>query len=278
MSSRGRRAQCRDSLGRALRDACHDYHPRVLRPRIRSARRRSLLVGALATVAASLGASAIVASPGAAAAEPNVAVIVVPALTVAEYADRGAIGLFVPGAGSTISRGEGSRLARPRAGDLLSGRARRRPCPAPGGAAGPDDDLSRAAAARLPSQRGALPRCDRRSRVSRSPAFELDPDRRPRLSRRYCADGQGDRAREGAADPCDRGRERGCDPRSPRHPTRPCPRREDGGDARPGRLARPLRRVRSARPLSARRAGRRARRPGCARHGSEPSRRRRRGP
>ena len=76
----------------------------MLRPRIRSARRRSLLVGALATVAASLGASAIVASPGAAAAEPTVAVIVVPALTVAEYADRGAIGLFVPGAGSTVSR------------------------------------------------------------------------------------------------------------------------------------------------------------------------------
>ena len=89
---------------RARHDPGHDYHPRVLRPRIRSARRRRLPVVALATVAASLGAGAVVASPGAAAAEQTVAVIVVPTLTVSEYANRGAIGLFVPGAGSTVTR------------------------------------------------------------------------------------------------------------------------------------------------------------------------------
>ena len=61
---------------------------------------RAILAVALAT----LGASAGLATPVATAANRSVAVIVVPAFTPESYADRGAIGLFVPGAGATISR------------------------------------------------------------------------------------------------------------------------------------------------------------------------------
>ena len=189
MSSRGRRAQCRDSLGRALRDACHDYHPRVLRPRIRSARRRSLAgrrPGDRRRIAR-CECDRRIAGSGSGRTHRR--------------RDRRAgphsRGIRRPGcdrplrAGGGLDRqpGEGSRLARPRAGGLLSRRARRRPCPAPGGAAGPDDDLSRAAAARLPSQRGALPRCDRRSRAITASCVRARPgstasSRSPILRRR----------------------------------------------------------------------------------------------
>ena len=45
-----------------------------------------------------------VAAPAALAADRSVAVIVVPPFAPAVYADRGAVGLLVPGAGSTVSR------------------------------------------------------------------------------------------------------------------------------------------------------------------------------
>src|SRR6188508_2737689 len=60
---------------------------------------------AIAAVAA-LGVSAVAAAP--AWAEP-VRVLVVPASTVWAQADRGAIGLFVPGAGATVTREQALR-------------------------------------------------------------------------------------------------------------------------------------------------------------------------
>ena len=87
---------------RGRRRARPDYHRRVLR--IRSLR----LVGALkpAGVLAILLAlgSVVVAAPAAAATTRDVAVVVVPDFDPGAYADKGAVGLFVPGAGSTVSR------------------------------------------------------------------------------------------------------------------------------------------------------------------------------
>ena len=52
-----------------------------------------------------LGAGAAAAlAPAASAADRRVAVIVVPRFDPSAYAGRGAVGLFVPGAGSTVSR------------------------------------------------------------------------------------------------------------------------------------------------------------------------------
>jgi hypothetical protein len=58
----------------------------------------------LTVVLATLGASAALATPTAIAADRSVAVIVVPPFAPESYADRGAVGLFVPGAGATVSR------------------------------------------------------------------------------------------------------------------------------------------------------------------------------
>jgi hypothetical protein len=75
----------------------HDDHR--LRRRASGHRRR------LATVGALVGAAlAGIASPAARAADEPVAVIVVPPFAPSAYADRGAVGLLVPGAGSTVSR------------------------------------------------------------------------------------------------------------------------------------------------------------------------------
>ena len=48
--------------------------------------------------------AAVVAPAATAAADRSVAVIVVPTFDPASYAERGAVGLLVPGAGSTVSR------------------------------------------------------------------------------------------------------------------------------------------------------------------------------
>ena len=58
----------------------------------------------VATVLALLAVVALAAPAGTAAADGSVAVIVVPRFDPASYAGRGAVGLLVPGAGSTVSR------------------------------------------------------------------------------------------------------------------------------------------------------------------------------
>ena len=74
----------------------HDHH----RPHSGVARRcrRLAIVGALVAALGGLVASA------ARAADDPVAVIVVPPFAPSTYAGRGAVGLLVPGAGSTVSR------------------------------------------------------------------------------------------------------------------------------------------------------------------------------
>lgn len=64
-------------------------------------RRFTVLTVVLGTLCA---IAAVVAPSAAAAASRSVAVIVVPPFAPGEYADRGAVGLLVPGAGSTVSR------------------------------------------------------------------------------------------------------------------------------------------------------------------------------
>ena len=68
--------------------------------RRRSSSSRARLLAALAVPAALIALLA----PAASAADRSVAVIVVPVFAPAEYADRGAVGLLVPGAGATVSR------------------------------------------------------------------------------------------------------------------------------------------------------------------------------
>ena len=62
--------------------------------------RRAILAAVLTT----LGATAAFVTPVATAADRSVAVIVVPRVALESYADRGAVGLFVPGAGATVTR------------------------------------------------------------------------------------------------------------------------------------------------------------------------------
>jgi hypothetical protein len=81
-----------------------DYHPRVLPDDTGPRRRQPALRGMLAVVLVLLGASAAPAAPAATAGDGSVAVIEVPRLAVETYADQGAIGLFVPGAGASVSR------------------------------------------------------------------------------------------------------------------------------------------------------------------------------
>ncbi len=57
----------------------------------------------VAALLASIAVGTVVAEP-AAAADRSVAVVVVPTFAPATYADRGAVGLLVPGAGSSVSR------------------------------------------------------------------------------------------------------------------------------------------------------------------------------
>jgi hypothetical protein len=73
------------------------YYDRIRAARC-VARRRSIFVAVLA-IAATAGVA-----PPATASDESVAVVVVPKFDPSEYADRGAVGLFVPGAGSTVSR------------------------------------------------------------------------------------------------------------------------------------------------------------------------------
>ena len=82
----------------------HDHHG--LRCGASGRCRRLALVGALvfsAGVAAAEAAAPGIAAPAAAADRP-VAVIVVPRFAPSAYSSRGAVGLLVPGAGSTVSR------------------------------------------------------------------------------------------------------------------------------------------------------------------------------
>ncbi len=65
-------------------------------------RRRAALALVLLLVLGAAAAAAL--APPAAAADRPVAVIVVPRFDPSAYAGRGAVGLFVPGAGSTVSR------------------------------------------------------------------------------------------------------------------------------------------------------------------------------
>ncbi len=71
------------------------------RLRSRSSSSRARLLAALAI----LGALTALVAPSASATDRSVAVIVVPAFAPEAYADRGAVGLLVPGAGATVSRG-----------------------------------------------------------------------------------------------------------------------------------------------------------------------------
>ncbi len=59
---------------------------------------------ALSALGAGIAVAAAFAPPGSAAPSGSVAVIVVPRFDPQAYADRGAVGLLVPGAGSTVSR------------------------------------------------------------------------------------------------------------------------------------------------------------------------------
>jgi hypothetical protein len=68
--------------------------------RRRSSSHRAIFAVALAT----LGGGAALATPAAIAANRSVAVIVIPSFEVEAYAERGAVGFFVPGAGATVSR------------------------------------------------------------------------------------------------------------------------------------------------------------------------------
>ena len=81
------------------------YDPRVRHddpgPSRRRTRHRASLLAALVGLVA--GAAAVGPS-AAAASDRSVAVIVVPPFAPVSYADRGAVGLLVPGAGSTVSR------------------------------------------------------------------------------------------------------------------------------------------------------------------------------
>ncbi len=76
----------------------------MLLDQTRAARRTSRRHGGLTAVLALLAAGAAVAAPAATAADRPVAVIVVPRFAPESYADRGAVGLFVPGAGATVTR------------------------------------------------------------------------------------------------------------------------------------------------------------------------------
>jgi hypothetical protein len=58
----------------------------------------------LAVLLTTLGTGAVLVTPAATAANRSVAVIVVPRFAPESYASRGAVGLFVPGAGATVSR------------------------------------------------------------------------------------------------------------------------------------------------------------------------------
>ena len=85
--------------------ARRQYDPRVRtnQPmgRRQSRRRRVAWIIVVLSVAVAI---AVAGAPAAVAPAGSVAVIVVPTFAPAAYADRGAVGLFVPGAGSTVSR------------------------------------------------------------------------------------------------------------------------------------------------------------------------------
>ena len=80
------------------------YHPRVLHDRIRFRCRSASRCARLAAVLALIGAITALVAPSASAADRSVAVVVVPSFAPEAYADRGAVGLLVPGAGATVSR------------------------------------------------------------------------------------------------------------------------------------------------------------------------------
>ena len=85
--------------------ARRQYDPRVRTDqpvgRRQSRRRRVTWIIVVLSIAVAI---AVAGAPAAVAPAGSVAVIVVPRFAPAAYADRGAVGLFVPGAGSTVSR------------------------------------------------------------------------------------------------------------------------------------------------------------------------------
>lgn len=76
----------------------------MLHDQARFGRQSSFRRAILAAVLTTLGATAAFVTPVATAADRSVAVIVVPRFAAESYADRGAVGFFVPGAGATVSR------------------------------------------------------------------------------------------------------------------------------------------------------------------------------
>ena len=121
-----------------------------------SGRSSSLLLRSLGVVA-----------PAARAADDSVAVIVVPPFAPSAYADRGAVGLLVPGAGSTVSRERAlASLVRGRVVSSLvdlDGTPEIQLADSPGH----DHHLRLPAAAGVASQRHALSRRDRRAGLPR---------------------------------------------------------------------------------------------------------------
>ena len=160
-------------------------------PAVGASRLVAALVGAV-VMACALG----VAAPAALAADRSVAVIVVPPFAPSAYADRGAVGLLVPGAGSTVSRERAlASLVRGRVVSSLvdlDGTPAIQLCEPPGH----HHDLRLPAAGRVASQRHALSRRDRRAGVPRAAHVGLDAHRRARLARRHRADREGDRRRQ----------------------------------------------------------------------------------
>ena len=175
-----------------------------------------------------------------AAAPAQAGVRVVPPFDPAEYADRAAVGLLVPGAGPTVTREAAlAALLRGKLEHGLLGGIAAGENLIELGSAGRPRDPRLAAAAGPDRQRRPLP--DRAARRARPAHLGLDPDRRPRL-------GHGRRDR-----PPPRRRERrsGAGARDPRRPDRAERGLAPAADDRPRRTADRARH----RPAAARGAG-----------------------
>ena len=178
------------------------------------------------------------------AADRSVAVIVVPRFAPSAYADRGAVGLLVPGCGLDRLPRAGARLARARPGRLVARRSRRDAGDPARGPPGHHHHLRLPATTRVTSQRHALSRRDRRAGLPRRAHLGVDAHRRARLARGHRAHCERDRSGRDAADPLPSRPRRGRGTRPSRRAAHTRPRRPHGRDARARRLAR---RVRGAR-------------------------------
>ncbi len=202
------------------------------------------------------------------AADRSVAVIVVPRFAPSAYADRGAVGLLVPGAGSTVSRERAlASLVRGRVVSSLV-------------------DLDGTPAIQLADRPAtttiyvSLPPPGSHHNVTRYPVAIIGPgyrgvltsgstrDRRARLARGHRAHCERDRSGRDAADPLPSRPRRGRHSRPSRRAAHTRPRRPHGRDARARRLARRVRGTRYPRPPVTGGPCRRARRSGRARHGT----------